>query len=325
MLTGIPLAGGDAASKSFLGELLNVLEKEKGAMSTFSKGEHWTICRKVADRVFDKADSEDRAGLADKGTAKTFYAAGTFYEILQQFYEKDADDAMKEKIEEEEQKRVYCKWKATDILNAIKEGRDPAIGGYQQQQAEEEEQPVGGSLDSANVPDSAMELPPAPDMPADLFMTLPKETNTLPDHPDQTDIVPPPSYDNIEVNLNGHPVVEDVQPEEESDDIFIPGPLKAAANSSQTNPPSSSAKYHETTSTPPPAPSSTLPIPLPPTTPPKSSVFSLFGSKSTTAKYTKNQLADAIELTKFALAALQKGEGELGKERLEQALSVLRR
>lgn len=101
VLTGIPLAGSDAAAKSCLGKLLDELEKEKTAMSTFSKAEHWSICRKVADRVFDKADGEDRAGLADKGTAKTFYAAGTFYEILQQFYEdkKDGgDDEAKEQI-----------------------------------------------------------------------------------------------------------------------------------------------------------------------------------------------------------------------------------
>ena len=60
-----------------------------------------------------------------------------------------------------------------------------------------------------------------------------------------------------------------------------------------------------------------------------SSIASSFTTSSTKSKTTatlsKEQLADAIELTKFALAALQKGEAELGKERLEQALGVWRR
>jgi len=36
-------------------------------------------------------------------------------------------------------------------------------------------------------------------------------------------------------------------------------------------------------------------------------------------------MADVVELTKFALSALYKGDGGLGKERLEQALGVWRR
>ena len=144
---GIPLvssstnnAEDNAAAKASLGELLTALEKEKQAMSVFSKNEHWKICRKVADRVFEKADSEDRAGVANKGTARSFYAAGTFYEILQQFHNeeiknKDGADlnedeaSVAEHIEEEDQRRIYCKWKATDILTAIKEGRTPTPGG----------------------------------------------------------------------------------------------------------------------------------------------------------------------------------------------------
>ncbi|KAL3815739.1 hypothetical protein ACHAXA_004941 [Cyclostephanos tholiformis] len=114
VLIGIPLAGQDGEAKSCISQLLTQLEKEKDAMSVFSKDEHWKICRKVADRVFDKADAEDRAGMATKGTAKSFYAAGTFYEILQQYYgrgkegEGDADDdATTRNKEEEEKRRVY--------------------------------------------------------------------------------------------------------------------------------------------------------------------------------------------------------------------------
>ncbi len=59
--------------------------------------------------------------MADKNTAKTFYAAGVFYDVMQQF-----KDLLEPEIEK---KRKYCKWKAADILNAIKEGREPTPGG----------------------------------------------------------------------------------------------------------------------------------------------------------------------------------------------------
>jgi vacuolar protein sorting-associated protein VTA1 len=321
VLTGIPLAGTDATAKSCLGKLLDELEKEKSAMSTFSKAEHWAICRKVADRVFDKADGEDRAGLADKGTAKTFYAAGTFYEILQQFYpeNKDGDDEMKDQIEEEEQKRLYCKWKATDILNAIKEGREPTPGGYQQQQSEEDA-PVTETIESTTIAESfsnKTELAPPPQMPpSDFFVsnTEDKESDFC------SEIVPPPSYDNVELNINGS-LVENSHIQEESDDIFIPAaPKNEVLPTCIPSPPS----YSETSNFNSIPPSSEQSIPAAPISPPKSSsgFSSLFG-KSNTNKISKNQMNDAVELTKFALAALQKGDGELGRQRLEQALGVL--
>jgi len=52
--------------------------------------------------------------LADKSTARTFYAAGVFFDVMQQYPDLDP---------EIERQRKYAKWKATDILNAIKEGR----------------------------------------------------------------------------------------------------------------------------------------------------------------------------------------------------------
>ncbi|KAL3788212.1 hypothetical protein HJC23_004679 [Cyclotella cryptica] len=336
VLTGIPLAKSDASAKSCLGELLDQLEKEKTAMSVFSKAEHWTICRKMADRVFDKADGEDRAGLADKGTAKTFYAAGTFYEILQQFYEEekkdgDVDDDTRTQIEEEEKKRLYCKWKATDILNAIKEGREPTPGGYQQQheQDEDDDVPVTSPLNSTTTAHSSSkndELPPAPEMPPpDLFMSVAEETSKHPNlQHDIGDIVPPPSYDGVELNLNGDPVEDSHEEEEAPGEIFIPGPLRnsSANNMTLDSPPPYTEQLSSTRSI-----TSSITVPMPPTSPPKASpgVFSSFFGKSNATKFSKNQINDAVELTKFALAALQKGDGELGRQRLEQALNVLKK
>jgi vacuolar protein sorting-associated protein VTA1 len=54
-------------------------------------------CEAFALEVFNKADEEDRAGLADKDTARTFFAAGVFFDILSQFEEVSKDIADKKK------------------------------------------------------------------------------------------------------------------------------------------------------------------------------------------------------------------------------------
>ena len=46
--------------------------------------------------------------------------AGVFFDVLRQFGEPD---------EEMSRRRMYCKWKASEILKAIKEGRAPTPGG----------------------------------------------------------------------------------------------------------------------------------------------------------------------------------------------------
>ena len=364
VLTGIPLAGSDSNAKACLGELLNVLEKEKDAMSVFSKDEHWKICRKVADRVFDMADKEDRiggGGGAYKGIAKSFYAAGTFYEILQQFYpnKEEGDNNIneddygktKEQIDEEEKRRLYCKWKATDILNAIKEGRTPTPGGFQKE-SESGDEDITSPDKGINFSTKQMEdesssslrasLPPAPSMPSsDFFNDCESKTSN------DVLLQPPPSYDGFELNLNGDvaPVVEDVnEGDEESgtDDICnipsrttpttantmfvndMPPPAYASAGSNNTSP----------SILPPPVTTRPLPPPIPASQPTSSKnsvgvISSLFNksspSSSSSTKLSKEKMADAIELTKFALAALQKGDSELGRERLEQTLGLWRR
>ena len=366
VLTGIPLAGAtDNAAKTCLSELLGQLEKEKGAMSVFSKQEHWKICRKVADKVFDRADSEDRGGVANKGTAKSFYAAGTFYEILQQFYEEGegSSDEDKEMKEEEEQRRLYCKWKATEILNAIKEGRTPTPGGYQQQEDEDAtggnevsgtdefglplvgsptSSDIGGGLSSIREASTEDVLPPAPPMPtSDVY-----SNNTGVTHTNTQS-----KTGGVELNLDGEPTVEEVNEGDEdsgTEDIFIPDAAKKAADNiagnsntvfvddpQPTSPPPPPYSDFATASTPAiPPPAASKPLPPPPVAAPSpsstSSMFSKlspFGkaSSSTSTKLSKAQMADAVELTKFALAALQKGDGDLGRERLEQALGIWRR
>jgi hypothetical protein len=76
-----------------------------------------------AMQIFQRADEVDRAGNADKSTAQSFYAASLFLESLKQFI------PGKELEEDLRQTQLYCKFKATTIMKAIKEGRKPTPGG----------------------------------------------------------------------------------------------------------------------------------------------------------------------------------------------------
>lgn len=102
---GIPLASTSPAAKDVLGALLGALESEKPAMDSFTREEAKFLCNSFADKVFNKADEEDRLGVASKATAKTFYAAATFLQIVDQF----CDEGDEEEKEEIKKKVVYSK------------------------------------------------------------------------------------------------------------------------------------------------------------------------------------------------------------------------
>lgn len=57
----------------------------------------------------------------DRNTARSFYAAGTFFDILGLF-----DAEIHPDIQE---KAKYAKYKAAEILKAVREGRQPTPGG----------------------------------------------------------------------------------------------------------------------------------------------------------------------------------------------------
>lgn len=107
--------------KLFLTAMMDRLEDDtKKGMGQFTQEEGRKMTHDWALKDFNAADEEDRAGLADQGTARTFYAAGVFFDVLKQFGEPG---------EETTRRRVYCKWKASQILKALKEGRTPTPGG----------------------------------------------------------------------------------------------------------------------------------------------------------------------------------------------------
>jgi vacuolar protein sorting-associated protein VTA1 len=298
--TGIASAT-SAAGKGVLGELLGSLEKEKESMNSFTRDEAKFLCRKFADKIFDKADLEDRTGDATKDTAKTFYAAASFLEIMQQFYK---DDDQSEEREEGKKRAVYSKWKATEILKAIKEGRQHAPGGYGEDEEEPEEKEV-----PLNAPHD-----PSP------------QVETVADDDDD---------DEEEPSTLQIPAMEEEDDEEEpieaGTEVELPPPSYPGEAPSPVVQPSPPARVNRppVTFSPPPVPPPPMAMPAPPTAKPqpqpeptKPAGFFGLGKKK---KLSKAEIADATELTRFALAALEDKNVDVAADRLKQALHTLGR
>ena len=105
--------------------------------------------------------------FGDRKTAKTFLAASIFLELLKTFGELDP---------EVEAKIKYSKWKAADIMKALREGRVPSAG-----------PPGEEDQDSLNdvVPPSISEFPSPPSN-FTAPLSSPKPSQDIPIHP------PPP-------------------------------------------------------------------------------------------------------------------------------------
>jgi vacuolar protein sorting-associated protein VTA1 len=312
---GIALATSDTA-KNCLGEILGALEGEKEAMDSFTWDEALFLCQAFADKIFYKADSEDRDGAATRNTAKTFYAAASFLEIIEQFYK---DDDESEEFQEIKKRAVYAKWKATDILKAIKEGRDPTKGGYGESDAAEEEEEKEPQVDvpeelpqvetvseSDDEKEEKSEEEKSEEEKSEPMIRMPSPSPEPSSEEDNDDgeeekgaeeLGPPPPY-RMEPDLPSSPAP-------------APAPLRPPLKFSPTAPP------------PPMPPAATTKPSHTPATEKKSGLFGFGGKKGT--KATKAQLADAKELTQFALAALDDRNADLAAERLALALKALGR
>jgi len=311
---GIALAT-SAEGKKCLGELLGNLEGEKEVMDSFTREESKFLCEKFAEKIFDKADQEDRSGKANRGTARTFYAAASFLDILQQFNQ-DNDDS--EEVAEQKKKSMYCKWKSTEILKAIKEGRAPTPGGYgeenindeaneeEEAEIEEEDEPMPLAPTAVEtVEDDSDEDPEEEDTP-ELKIPTDDGGDSEDDEGTEVQLGPPPAYP-AGIEPVKPPIVPPVPP---------------------VSPPINIPKPPMTFKLPPPAPSAIPPPVVPKSAPakaekPKKASFFGLGSKKKNKKASKAEIADATELTRFALAALEDKDANLAAQRLQQALNVL--
>jgi len=322
---GIPLSNASPNAKQCLGELLENLESEKPAMDNFTRDEAAYLCRMFANRVFDKANDEDRSGNADKTTAKTFYAASTFLQILEQFSD---DNDSSEEHAEDRKRIVYAKWKSTDILKAIKEGRTPTPGGYGEEEEEEEDDAEKKEDASMNV---LVETVTSDDE------GVGQEDFGIPPAAPSGPPIPPPEPESEDEESPVHVYV----PTDEQDDHRVDDKAEEAQQEDEEElgtevelgPPPAYPGEPETGSSFDPSPPKVtfnIPPPVEPPAPvvpvePKKTGFFGFGGKKKGGHVTKAQLADAVELTRFALAALEDKDSDLGAERLQQALQALGR
>ncbi|KAJ3149109.1 hypothetical protein HDU86_007052 [Geranomyces michiganensis] len=111
------------SEKKYLLDIMQELEQDKknlvGNEAITNDVVGYAHVENFALRIFFNADTEDRDGRASKKTAKTFLAASMFLELLRVFGEVDAE--VKDKIR-------YSKFKAADIIKALREGRVPTPG-----------------------------------------------------------------------------------------------------------------------------------------------------------------------------------------------------
>lgn len=279
---GIPLASTPAAKKC-IGQILDILETDRSKMENFTKAEKYSICREFSMSVFDKADSEDRSGLSDKNTAKTFYASATFLDILKQFHNMDEET---DEMIEEEKKSFYAKWKATEILKAIKEGRDIKPGGYGTEEPDDtdDEQEVTPHDDGKVLMTKEKDPVAPPSPPSSSTYEYASTSKSLPS-------TPPPSYEEHFTPIA--PPFDDVV----QDSIFsIPiAPMQSLPKLSQPSP----------------NPATTV----------MENVSTFFGIKH--KKIDAATYQDAKELTIFALKALEEKDGETAVLRLKEALELM--
>lgn len=339
---GIPSAASSASAKTCLGEILASLETEKTAMDQFTGAEAAFVCRRFAQKIFDKADFEDREGTAAKETARTFYAAATFLQMLEQFGKAGGDETTEEgdDAENDDRKRiVYAKWKATEILRALKEGRKPTPGGYGQEEPpteDEEEDDGGGGGTKAQTPNTdpaAAAVNPVTDGDADEEVVVPPPAAPVPPPPVAPPAMPPPppaSSEEENVENEGTEVGLDGDVREKPDDDAsppppppaYPGPSAATGRSHPSAPPPLPPPAPTTPSPPPPPPQPVVPPPRPPS-------GGWFGrgndDDDAAAKLTRAQWNDAAELTRFALAAIEDKNADAAAQRLQQALRSLKR
>lgn len=98
-------------------EVVKKSQKENESISNDTVAQAYL--ENYAHKLFTYADQQDRASNFGKNTVKSFYTAGSIYDIITVFGEL-SDEAMNN--------RKYAKWKAAYIHNCLKNGETPHPG-----------------------------------------------------------------------------------------------------------------------------------------------------------------------------------------------------
>jgi vacuolar protein sorting-associated protein VTA1 len=284
--SGIPLATTPAA-KACLGDMLSILEESRAKMGNFTRDEKYGICRDWAMSIFDKADREDRAGGSNKGTARTFYAAASFLDVLKQF-QRTEEEMNTEEAVEEQKKSFYAKWKATEILKALKEGREVVAGGYGEDivGSDDNDGDNYGDGGNNNHGDNNGESEKADE-----------GTEVDMDGSTKNIVRPPPPYPSDSAAFLPPPCAPSTLPPPVPLNMHMPSPQPDEESSDEDEAPA----------------------------PPPTFMSSIFGTAagSSRKRYPKAALQDAKELATFALKAIEEKDGDLAVQRLKQALQSL--
>ncbi|KAJ3411517.1 hypothetical protein HDV05_002078, partial [Chytridiales sp. JEL 0842] len=185
----------DKPSQLYLMNLLDSLEKDKELLGTNEAITNdlvgYSHLENFALKIFISADNEDRAGHASKKTARTFLAASVFLEVLKVFG--DLDENIAEKIK-------YSRYKAVDIMKALKEGRIPDAGPPRNQQTQSD----GG--------DSDVGSPQRPEVTSNIGsgMPSPVKTSPVPQMPQAPQVPPKIKNEEPSTPIDDTPVTSEV-------------------------------------------------------------------------------------------------------------------
>lgn len=196
---------GSQAVTDYLSSTLNLMEVKKNEIGNVQNPkEHY---EKFITMLFVSADTEDRKSGSTKKTAQKFLILSYFIEAF---------NVMEDITPDWEDKRVFCKWKAADILKALKRGEKPLPGGpNERENFEEKKQPtnsgIGGgyqfsppqdynftSANTANPPNLSQNSPFVPQNPPFVPQNLPQNFpyTPAPNEFQNSPIIPqnPPSF-----------------------------------------------------------------------------------------------------------------------------------
>lgn len=124
LLQALQQQGAADPPQAFVLQLMDLVEADKAQLGDAFSDELQSrkLVGNYALKVFKKADDEDRAGLSNKGTARTYLVAVRLLKAMSQF----ADDPSDEKHYDQILK--YAMVKAASIMRAIKAGVRPTPG-----------------------------------------------------------------------------------------------------------------------------------------------------------------------------------------------------